>query len=101
MSCFGWYKLDNICKEEKLERESTSSKMEPVQNNLKKATKFRQWATKTLKEYITKGFVLDDDMLKNRKPLDKDYFDELPERIREIRASKRRAYQKITDIKGE
>ena len=66
--------------------------------NSKKATKFRQWATKTLKEYITKGFVLNDDMLKNGKPFGKDYFDELLERIREIRASERRAYQKITDI---
>ena len=66
--------------------------------NSKKATKFRQWATKTLKEYITKGFVLNDDMLKNGKPFGKDYFDELLERIREIRASERRAYQKIADV---
>ena len=60
--------------------------------NSKKATRFRQWATKTLKEYITKGFVLNDDMLKNGKPFGRDYFDELLERIREIRASERRAY---------
>ena len=66
--------------------------------NSKKATKFRQWATKTLKEYITKGFVLNDELLKNGKPFGKDYFDELLEKIREIRASERRAYQKITDI---
>ena len=66
--------------------------------NSKKATRFRQWATKTLKEYIIKGFVLNDDMLKNSKPFGKDYFDELLERIREIRASERRAYQKITDV---
>ena len=66
--------------------------------NTKKATRFRQWVTKTLKEYIIKGFVLNDDMLKNGKPFGKDYFDELLERIREIRASERRAYQKITDI---
>ena len=66
--------------------------------NSKKATRFRQWATKTLKEYITKGFVLNDDMLKNGKPFGRDYFDELLEKIREIRASERRAYQKITDI---
>ena len=66
--------------------------------NSKKATKFRQWATKTLKEYITKGFVLNDDMLKNGQPFGKDYFDELLEHIREIRASERRAYQKITDV---
>ena len=66
--------------------------------NSKKATRFRQWAIKTLKEYIIKGFVLNDDMLKNGKPFGKDYFDELLERIREIRASERRAYQKITDV---
>ena len=66
--------------------------------NSKKATRFRQWATKTLKEYIQKGFVLNDDMLKNGRPFGKDYFDELLERIREIRASERRAYQKITDV---
>lgn len=66
--------------------------------NSKKATRFRQWATKTLKEYIQKGFVLNDEMLKNGRPFGKDYFDELLERIREIRASERRAYQKIADI---
>lgn len=66
--------------------------------NSKKATKFRQWATKTLREYITKGFVINEKMLKNGKPFGKDYFDELLEKIREIRASERRAYQKITDI---
>lgn len=64
----------------------------------KRATKFRQWATATLKEYITKGFVLNDDMLKNGQPFGKDYFDELLVRIRDIRASERRVYQKITDI---
>lgn len=62
--------------------------------NSKKATRFRQWATKTLKEYIQKGFVLNDDLMKNGRPFGKDYFDELLERIREIRASERRAYQK-------
>lgn len=66
--------------------------------NSKKATTFRQWATKTLTEYIKKGFVLNDDMLKNGRPFGNDYFDELLERIREIRASERRAYQKIADI---
>ena len=66
--------------------------------NSKQATAFRIWATKTLKEYITKGFVLNDDMLKNGRPFGKDYFDELLERIREIRASERRAYQKISDV---
>lgn len=66
--------------------------------NSLRATRFRQWATKTLKEYITKGFVLNDDMLKNGQPFGKDYFDELLARIRDIRASERRAYQKVTDI---
>ncbi len=63
-----------------------------------KATKFRQWATRTLREYMIKGFVINDDMLKNGKAFGKDYFDELLERIKEIRASERRFYQKITDI---
>jgi hypothetical protein len=100
--------LGNIYEEGELIREATCSKMEQVQTegsrevrrnvdfynldaiiavgyrvNSKKATKFRQWATKTLKEYITKGFVLNDDMLKNGQPFGKDYFDELLERIRE------------------
>ena len=66
--------------------------------NSKKATRFRQWATKTLKEYIQKGFVLNDEMMKNGRPFGKDYFDELLERIREIRASERRAYPKIADV---
>ena len=66
--------------------------------NSRQATRFRQWATATLKEYITKGFVLNDDMLKNGAPFGKDYFDELLVRIRDIRASERRVYQKITDI---
>lgn len=115
--------LKNIYKEEELTEEATTEIFSVVQKegkrdvkrnakcynldaiiavgyrvNSKKATKFRQWATKTLKEYITKGFVLNDDMLKNGKPFGKDYFDELLERIREIRASERRAYQKITDV---
>ena len=63
------------------------------------ATQFRKWATKVLKSYLIKGFVLDDDRLKQGKQLfGKDYFDELLEKIREIRASERRFYQKITDI---
>lgn len=66
--------------------------------NSKKATRFRQWVTKTLKEYIQKGFVLNDDLMKNGRPFGKDYFDELLERIREIRVSERRAYQKIADV---
>ena len=115
--------LKNIYKEEELNAEATTEFFSVVQNeggrnvsrevkcfnldaiiavgyrvNSKKATRFRQWATKTLKEYIIKGVVLNDDMLKNGKPFGKDYFDELLERIREIRASERRAYQKITDI---
>ena len=115
--------LQNIYEEEELVKEATCSKMEQVQIegsrsvsrmvdyynldaiiavgyrvNSKKATRFRQWATKTLKEYITKGFVLNDELLKNGKPFGRDYFDELLERIREIRASERRAYQKIADV---
>jgi len=66
--------------------------------NSYQATQFRIWATKTLKEYVIKGFVLDDERLKQGKMFGKDYFDELLERIREIRASERRFYQKITDI---
>lgn len=66
--------------------------------NSVKAVRFRQWATATLKEYVTKGFVLNDDMLKNGRPFGEDYFDELLGRIRDIRASERRFYQKITDI---
>ena len=115
--------LKNIYKEHELEESSTTEIFSVVQKegnrqvarrvvcynldaiiavgyrvNSKKATRFRQWATKTLKEYIIKGFVINDDMMKNGKPFGKDYFDELLDRIREIRASERRAYQKITDI---
>ena len=109
--------LKNIFDEEELDRNATVSKKETVHQeggrsvkrtidfynldaiiavgyrvNSKKATRFRQWATKTLREYIQKGFVLDDDLLKNGRAFGKDYFDELLERIREIRASERRAY---------
>jgi hypothetical protein len=66
--------------------------------NSYQATQFRIWATRTLREFIIKGFVLDDERLKNGTVFGKDYFDELLERIREIRASERRFYQKITDI---
>lgn len=115
--------LKNIYEEEELSRQSTTEKISVVRRegkrdvrreidhynldaiiavgyrvNSKKATRFRQWATRTLKEYIQKGFVLNDEMLKNGRPFGKDYFDELLERIREIRASERRAYQKIADI---
>ena len=65
------------------------------------ATQFRIWATKTLKEFIIKGFVMDDERLKQGESFGKDYFDELLERIRSIRASERRFYQKITDIYKE
>lgn len=115
--------LKNIYAEEELSPEATTEKISVVRQegsrqvrrtldhynldaiiavgyrvNSKKATRFRQWATKTLKEYIQKGFVLNDDMLKNGKSFGRDYFDELLERIREIRASERRAYQKIADV---
>ena len=66
--------------------------------NSLKATQFRIWATQTLREFIVKGFVLDDERLKLNKRFGPDYFDELLERIREIRASERRFYFKITDI---
>ena len=66
--------------------------------NSKKATQFRQWATRVLKEFAIKGFVLDKQRLENGSFLDKDYFDELLEQIREIRLSERKFYQKITDI---
>lgn len=70
--------------------------------NSKKATQFRIWATKVLKEYIIKGFVLDDERLKQgQKIFKKDYFQELLERVRSIRASERRIYQQITDIFAE
>jgi hypothetical protein len=66
--------------------------------NSHRATQFRIWATQTLKEFIIKGFVLDDGRLKQGKKFGRDYFDELLERIRDIRSSERRFYQKITDI---
>ena len=120
--------LKNIYEEGELVENATISKMETVVNrgfrgevneviefynldaiisvgyrvNSIKATAFRQWATKTLKEYITKGFVLDDERLKQGKTaFGKDYFRELLERVRSIRASERRIYQQITDIFAE
>jgi hypothetical protein len=115
--------LGNIYESGELLKETTISKMEIVQTegnrtvkrkvefynldaiiavgyrvNSKQATHFRIWATQTLKEFIIKGFVLNDEMLKNGKPFGKDYFDELLERIREIRTSERRLYQKLGDI---
>ena len=69
--------------------------------NSSKATQFRIWATKLLKEYIIKGFAMDDQRLKNGQYFGKDYFRELLERVRSIRASERRIYQQITDIFAE
>lgn len=70
--------------------------------NSKRATQFRIWATKVLKEYMVKGFVLDDERLKQgERVFNKDYFKELLERVRSIRASERRFYQQITDIFAE
>lgn len=66
--------------------------------NSKQATQFRIWATQTLKEFIIKGFVLDDERLKQGKSFGKDHFDELLARIRDIRASEKRFYQKIRDL---
>lgn len=119
--------LSNIYDEGELAKEATISKMEIVQRegtldvkrtpvfynldaiisvgyrvNSIKATKFRIWATTVLKEYMTKGFVLDDDRLKQGKTaFGKDYFRELLERVRSIRASERRIWQQITDIFAE
>src|SRR5688572_1908307 len=116
--------LKNILESGELEPTATISKMEMVRSegarevartvefynldaiiavgyrvNSYQATQFRIWATKTLREFMVKGFVLDDERLKRGKSLfGKDYFDELLERIREIRASERRFYQKVTDI---
>src|SRR5690625_713708 len=63
-----------------------------------RGTQFRQWATERLNEYLVKGFTMDDDRLKEMRNFGQDYFDELLERIRDIRASEKRFYQKITDI---
>ena len=119
--------LKNIFEEGELQKEATCSKMEQVQRegerlvkrnvefynldaiisvgyrvNSQKATQFRIWATQILKEYIKKGFVLDDERLKQGKTaFGKDYFRELLERIRSIRASERRIWQQITDIFAE
>ena len=112
--------LKNIFESGELQEESVISKMETTAADGKKyqtafynldaiiavgyrvnsfqATQFRIWATKTLREFIIKGFVMDDERLKQGSRFGKDYFDELLERIREIRASERRFYQKITDI---
>ena len=120
--------LKNIFEEGELSPEMTISKMETVINRGKrgevnefidfynldaiiavgyrvsslKATRFRQWATKILNEYIRKGFAMDDERLKQGTAMiGKDYFRELPERVRSIRASERRIWQQITDIYAE
>lgn len=120
--------LSKIYEEGELNKDTTVSKMEIVVNrgfrggvtelidfynldaiiavgyrvNSVKATRFRQWATKVLKEFIKKGFVLDDERLKQGKTtFGKDYFRELLERVRSIRASERRIWQQITDIYAE
>ena len=119
--------LSNIYEEGELQEQATISKMETVQiegsreirrqvdfysldaiiavgyrvSSLR-ATRFRQWATRVLNEYIRKGFVLDDDRLKQGIAVfGKDYFRELLERVRSIRASERRIWQQITDIYAE
>ena len=120
--------LKKIYESQELEKNTTISKMETVINrgfkgklkeeieyynldaiisvgyrvNSIKATRFRMWATKILREYIQKGFVLDDERLKQGETtFGKDYFKELLERVRSIRASERRIWQKITDIFAE
>jgi hypothetical protein len=118
--------LDNIYDSGELQREATLSILETVQQegkrevkrkleyynldavisvgyrvNSAQATQFRIWATQLIKEYIIKGFAMDDERLKNGPFFGKDYFKELLERVRSIRASERRIYQQITDIFAE
>ena len=118
--------LDNIYESGELQREATLSVLETVQQegarqvtrkleyynldavisvgyrvNSAQATQFRIWATALIKEYIIKGFAMDDERLKNGRYFGKDYFRELLERVRSIRASERRIYQQITDIFAE
>ena len=120
------YHLKEIFNSGELEEDSTIRKIRIVQNegnrkvgrevefysldaiiavgyrvNSFEATQFRRWATNTLKEYIKKGFVVNTELLKNGPKFGKDYFDELLLKIKEIRASERRFYQKITDIYKE
>ena len=120
------YHLQNIFKTNELRENLTTQKIRVVQKegnrnvsreltfysldaiiavgyrvNSKEATNFRIWATNTLKEYIKKGFVLNDELLKNGPKFGKDYFRELLERIRSIRTSERRIWQQITDIFAE
>lgn len=118
--------LENIYESNELQREATVSTLETVQQeggrevrrkleyynldavisvgyrvNSVQATQFRIWATQRLKDYIIKGFAMDDERLKNGRYFGKDYFRELLERVRSIRASERRIYQQITDIFAE
>ena len=118
--------LENIYESGELQREATLSVLETVQQegvrqvtrkleyynldavisvgyrvNSAQATQFRIWATALIKEYIIKGFAMDDERLKNGRYFGKDYFRELLERVRSIRASERRIYQQITDIFAE
>ena len=113
--------INNILKSEELREKNTVGKTDGVNSkkpvkiynldmiiavgyrvNSKKATNFRIWATKILKEYMIKGVVMDDERLKNPNYIfGEDYFEETLERIRNIRASERRFYQKITDIFAE
>ncbi|MEY0503726.1 RhuM family protein, partial [Providencia manganoxydans] len=118
--------LDNIYDSGELQREATISILETVQQegkrevkrkleyynldavisvgyrvNSAQATQFRIWATQLIKDYIIKGFAMDDERLKNGRFFGKDYFKELLERVRSIRASERRIYQQITDIFAE
>ena len=118
--------LENIYESGELQREATLSVLETVQQegarqvtrkleyynldavisvgyrvNSAQATQFRIWATALIKEYIIKGFAMDDERLKNGRFFGKDYFRELLERVRSIRASERRIYQQITDIFAE
>lgn len=112
--------IANIYEQEELDEDSTFSILETIGKNRhkyktkyynldmiisigyrvnsKKAVKFRQWANKIIKEYMIKGFVLDDDRFLNGSKVNKQYFDELLERIKVIRTSERMAYQKITDL---
>lgn len=115
--------INNIYRDEELNKESTCSILEQVQvegsrkvrrkrayynldmiisigfrTNSKIAIKFRTWANKQIKDYIVKGFVLNDDRFVNGSRFDQRYFDELLERIKAIRVSERMAYQKITDL---
>ena len=115
--------LKNIFTDQELSEDSVISKMEITANdgkiystnfynldaiiavgyrvNSKEATQFRIWATKVLREYIVKGFILNDDMLKNGTPFGQNYFKELLRRVQSIRASERQIYQQITDIFAE